>query len=451
MLMNKLVRAIRIGIPALAVAMFCMWLRSRANPLFPGPVFALISICLFTLTLISALSRWAASVVEDHAILPETADTKRERFSAWAVLLGFGVAVSTFEFVLVYLLSNSSNDFLHSFSELYYRSDVAHYMGIAKDWYVPEGDERLRLVFLPLYSLAIRLLTWQGNYFQGAFIAAQLFSLLCLPAAYELFRLDMNRPAAMACARILYLLPGAAFLRVPMSEGLFLFLTLLAVYAARKRRFWLAGFLTALSAFTRSLGVLLLSLLFIEMVFAFADAWRKDRQASLHLIPKHVGCLLLGCVGTLLYLAINWQVSGSPFTFLIYQRENWTQERGLFFNTAAYQSEYALSYFRDLDWESVLSLSLPNMICCFGALGLLCADRKRMRVSYLLWALVYYAVSVGATWLLSGPRYLAMLFPLAPALKRYAQKPLHEAILELLLLLGQTVYLLMLALDMFVY
>ena len=44
-----------------------------------------------------------------------------------------------------------------------------------------------------------------------------------------------------------------------------------------------------------------------------------------------------------------------------------------------------------------------------------------------------------------------MLFPLAPALKRFAKKPLHEAILETLLLLGQTVYLLMLALNMFVY
>lgn len=451
MLMNKLVRAIRIGIPALAVAVFCLWLQSRANPLSLGTVFALLSICLFTLALVSALSRLAASAVENQAVLPESADTKRERFSAWAVLLGFGVAVSAFEFVLVYLLSKSSSDFLNSFFDLYYRSDVAHYMGIAKDWYVPEGDERLRLVFLPLYSLAIRLLTWHGNYFQGAFLAAQLFSLLCLPAAYEMFRLDMNHPAAMACARILYLLPGAAFLRVPMSEGLFLFLTLLAVYAARNRRFWLAGFLTALSAFTRSLGVLLLGLLFIEMGFAFVDAWHQDRRSSLPLIPKYAGCLLLGCVGTLLYLVINWQVSGSPFTFLTYQRENWTQELGLFFNTAAYQSEYALSYYRAGDWESVLSLSLPNMICCFAALGLLCADRKRMRVSYLLWALVYYAVSVGATWLLSGPRYLAMLFPLAPALKHFAKKPLHEAILETLLLLGQTVYLLMLALNMFVY
>ena len=90
-------------------------------------------------------------------------------------------------------------------------------------------------------------------------------------------------------------------------------------------------------------------------------------------------------------------------------------------------------------------------MCCFGALGLLCADRKRMRVSYLLWALVYFAVSVGATWLLSGPRYLAMLFPLAITLRKLVKKPVLAYAGEALLLAVQIVYLLMLALDMYVY
>ena len=361
------------------------------------------------------------------------------------------MAVSLFEFVAVYLLSGADLSFWSSFRELYYRSDVAHYMGIAKDWYVQAGDERFRLVFLPLYSLATRALTWNGDYFLGAFITAQLFSLACLPAAYELFRLEGDRRHAMACARLLFLLPGAAFLRTPMSESLFLLLTMLAVYAARRQRFLLAGLLTALSAFTRSLGILLLGLVFVEMLFAFRDAQRRDVRAALRLLPKYAGCLLLSCCGTLAYLIINWQVSGSPFTFLTYQRENWTQQLGWFFNTAAYQTDYALYYYQEGDMEALLSLSLPNLICCFGALGLLCADRKRMRISYLLWALTYFALSVGATWLLSGPRYLAMLFPLAPVLYRTANTPRREVALDAVLLLSQTVYLLMLALDMCVY
>ena len=449
--MSKTVRTIRIGVPALAAAAFCLWLLRREEALSAGVAFACLSLCLFTLTLTAALCRLVECFSEAEPASFAAPDTKWERLAAWGLLLGFGVAVSVFEFVAVYRLSGTDADFLPSFSQLYYRSDVAHYMGIAKDWYVQEGDERLRLVFLPLYSLAVRALTWTGDYFWGAFSAAQLFSLGCLPAAYELFRLDMGRRDAIACARILFLLPGAAFLRVPMSESLFLLLTVLAVYAARKRRFWLAGGLVALSAFTRSLGILLLGFLSLEMAFAFLETYRIDRSKAVHAIPKYIGCLVLGCCGTLAYLVINWQVSGNPFTFLTYQRENWTQQLGLFFNTAAYQTDYAVWYLQERDLESLLSLSLPNLLCCFGALGLLYVDRKRMRISSLLWALVYFALSVGATWLLSGPRYLAMLFPLAPILHRLGKTPSREMAMEGTLLLVQTTYLLMLAMDMSVY
>ena len=449
--MNKTVRFIRIGVPLLAAAIFCFWLRRQYNILSLGTVSALISISLFTVTLVAALSRLARSMADREPPLIASPDTASERLSAWGMLLLFGCTVSIFQFIAVYLLSGTDMDFVFSFSRLYYRSDVAHYMGIARDWYVLDGEERFRLVFLPLYSLVVRMLTWNGDYFYGSFLTAQLFSLACLPAAYELFRLDMDRCSAKACARLLFLLPGAAFLRIPMSEGLFLFLTLLGVYFARKQRFLLAGLFTALSAFTRSLGILLLGLLFLEMLFVFLDEHQQSGREAFRMLPKYIGCLLLGCCGTLAYLLINWQVSGDPFTFLAYQRENWTQQLGFFFDTAAYQAEYARTYWLEGDLEAMLSLSLPNLVCCFAALLLLLTDRDRMRISYLLWALVYFSVSIGVTWLLSGPRYLAMLFPLAPVLRRLCKGTIRELILEATLLFLQTGYLFMLALDLYVY
>ena len=449
--MKKTVRAIQIGVSILALTIFCLWLRQQPKLISVGTVLGACSACLFTLALTSALSRFVKSMVETEHVPLTASDTKQDRLTVWGVLLLLGIAISLFEYAAVYLLSGTDSDLAHSFSLFYYRSDVAHYMGIARDWYLREGNERLRLVFLPLYPLTARLLTRNGDYFAGAFAAAQVFSLSCLPAAYELFRLDMDRREAMFCALILFLLPGAAFLRVPMSEGLFLLLTVLAVYFARRQRFTLAGLFTALSAFTRSLGILLLGLLFVEMLLSFISVYREEKHAAFRLLPRYVGCLLLGCCGTLAYLAVNWTVSGSPFTFLTYQRENWNQRLGLFFNTAAYQSEYALMYLKNGDLNSILSLSLPNLLCAFSALGLLCADRKQMRISYLLWALVYFAVSIGATWLLSGPRYLAMLFPLAIAIERLCKQPSVKLAAAGTLLLGQTAYLLMLALDMSVY
>ena len=449
--MKKATHIMQIGIGVAAVLLFGLWLWRQETLLSAGTVLAFFSLCLFTLTFITALSRFADGLTEGEPFLSEAPDAPSERFAAWGFLLLFGVGVSLLQYMVIYLLSDPGTDFLHSFRPLYYRSDVAHYMGIAEDWYVSSGDERLRLVFFPLYPLLIRAFTWGGDYFCGALVASQVFSLACLPAAYELFRLDMDRREAMACARILFLLPGAAFLRVPMSEGLFLFLTLLAVYCARNRRFLPAALFTALAAFTRSLGVLLLGLLFVEMLLSFTSVYREDKRAAFRLLPRYPGWLLLGCCGTLAYLIVNQAISGSPFTFLIYQRENWNQQLGLFFNTAAYQTEYMLMYLRNGDLESALSLSLPNLLCAFGTLGLLYADRKQMRISYLLWALVYFALSIGPTWLLSGPRYLAMVFPLALALRRLCKAPAAELGLEATLLLMQTAYLFMLALDMSVY
>ena len=451
MRMNQPVRVIRIVVPVLCCAVFGWWLSKQDSILSLGTLSALLSAGLFALTLTAALSRLAEGRFDGGLPSCSAQDTPRQRLGAWSLLVGFGVAVTLGQYVVVYLLSYPHGDFLHSFHLLYYRSDVAHYMGIARHWYVNAGDERLRLVFLPLYPLAVQLTTWHGDYFTGALMAAQVFSLALLPAAYELFRVDLDRRSAMACALLLFLLPGAAFLRVPMSESLFLFLTLLGVLFARKKRFLLAGLFTALSALTRSLGVLLLGLLFLEMLSSFLDEYRKDKQAALRLVPGYIASLLLGCCGTAFYLFINWQVSGHPLTFLTYQRENWNQQLGFFFNTASYQVEYALMYWNSGDLKSVLSLSLPNLVCSFGTLALLYADRNKMQLSYLLWALVYFAISIGATWLLSGPRYLAMVFPLALAIRRICKTTFSEVLMEIGLLVAQTAYLLMLALDMYVY
>ena len=115
------------------------------------------------------------------------------------------------------------------------------------------------------------------------------------------------------------------------------------------------------------------------------------------------------------------------------------------------QAEYGLMYLKNGDLKSVLSLSLPNLLCSFAALLLLCIDRKRLRLSYLLWSLVYFALSIGATWLLSGPRYLAMVFPLAMVLGRLCKTRSADLLTEGSLLVIQTGYLLMLALDLYVY
>ena len=199
-----------------------------------------------------------------------------------------------------------------------------------------------------------------------------------------------------------------------MSESLFLLLTAAALYLARTHRPVLGGLCGAYAAFTRSLGLLLIVPLLWELVHDTV----QHRRISI----RQVVGLLLVPLGFAAYCCINRRVSGNPFQFLIYQREHWNQRTGLFFNTAAYQADYLLRCLRSGNWRDALGLWLPNLIACFSALILLAKAAPRLRASQTAWFLAYYIIAVGATWLLSAPRYLLVLLPVPLALAQCAQK-----------------------------
>ena len=147
----------------------------------------------------------------------------------------------------------------------------------------------------------------------------------------------------------------------------------------------------------------------------------RPRALALLLIP-------LGLFG---YLMVNKEVTGDAFTFLRYQREHWSQSMGFFFNTASYQMNYYLEKLAT-DRSAAFGLWLPNLLFLLGAPLAMLFVRKRpaapaetdaqdgqsyaLRPSYLAYFLAYYAIGMGATWLLSAPRYLTACFPLPIAM-----------------------------------
>ena len=320
-------------------------------------------------------------------------------------------------------------------------ADSAHYLDIARDWYLSEGsiDRLVQLVFLPGYPLAIRLMhVFVGDYlFAGLLVSALSFAGAgCI--IYRLARLDMGHAGAVRTLKYLCLMPGAFFFAAPMSESLFLLLCALCVYCARKGR-WLAGCLFgALAAFTRSLGLMLFAPLFFELVSSLVKEGRQRplrRFAALLLIPLGFGA----------YCAVNYFVSGDPFRFMEYQREHWGQQMGFFFNTASYQLWEAVENFAS-DPTTVLGLWLPNLICIFASLAVMLLAAKRLRPSYTAWFIAYFVIAIGATWLLSAPRYLAALLPLPLALSSLSKRPWADNALTILLALFSLFYLIAFAL-----
>ena len=250
---------------------------------------------------------------------------------------------------------------------------------------------------------------------------------------YRLLRLDLPHRDAVRALRFLVLAPGCFFFAAPMSESLFLLLTAAALYLARTRRPVLGGLCGAYAAFTRSLGLLLIVPLLWELVH---DAVQRRRVSI-----RQAAGLLLVTFGFAAYCCINRHVSGNPFQFLIYQREHWNQRTGLFFSTAAYQTDYFLRSLTTGGWCDALGLWLPNLIACFSALILLAKAAPRLRASQTAWFLAYYIVAVGATWLLSAPRYLLVLLPVPLALAQCAQKRTANIVLTALSALAALGYL----------
>lgn len=297
--------------------------------------------------------------------------------------------------------------------------DSVHYIDIARDWYLSAGsiDRLVQLVFLPGYPLLIRLMhllipNWT--------FAALAVSALCFAAAgcvlYQLLRLDLEHSAAARGILLLCLTPGSFFFAAPMSESLFLLCCVSCIYLARTERWLPACFFGAAAAFTRSLGVTLVVPLLTELI-----ALRVHSTVTLKKTALRCLSLLIIPAGFGVYCFINYRVAGDPLQFLTYQSEHWNQRLGLFFNTAAYQTQYAISSSRD-NMENLLGLWLPNLTAEALSLGLMIYGARRMRASYTAWYFVYFLIAVGTTWLLSAPRYLMAFFPAVIALSRLTER-----------------------------
>lgn len=237
-------------------------------------------------------------------------------------------------------------------------------------------------------------------------------------------------------------MPGVFFFAAPMTESLFLLQSLLSLYLARKKHWIAACLMGALAAFTRSVGLILFVPVLYELICETVLSCKKKRINIRKTIICYLSLVIIP-LGFAVYCFINYQITGNPFQFLTYQKEHWSQSIGYFFNTASYQIEYMIGEFHALNWESMMGLWIPGIICFFGALCTLILSVKRICSSYVAYSIVYFVVTMGATWLLSAPRYLLILFPLPATLAALTDKRWIESLLTIILSVINVLYLFM--------
>lgn len=172
------------------------------------------------------------------------------------------------------------------------------------------------LEFLPLFPLIAKLINWViGNHqLLAAAIAVNLSALGSCLMLYKLARLDEDENFAKRTVFFLLIFPSAFFLAAHYTESLFLFLSLLVFYFARKKLWWCSGIFGFLVSLTRITGILILPALLVDLMF---ENWRKfkDKVNWKALIP-----LVFIPLGLVLFIFYSSVAFNRPWAFLEAQK-----------------------------------------------------------------------------------------------------------------------------------
>lgn len=318
------------------------------------------------------------------------------------------LAVLILGYATVYMsaiATHGSTQPLGLFMSMFTQWDAPHYMYIAQHWYTNQGDPANFIVFFPLYPVLVRLITFNFSYVNlSGLIVSNVASIVAVIYLFKLAKLDYSDSVAKKAVLFLCVFPTAYFMSAPYTESLFLVLVIASLYYARNTRWALAGFLGFLASLTRIAGLILLPVLVVE--YFHQKSWK------LRALDPRLFWSSLPIFGFLIYLGINFQVTGSFFTFIQVENNHWYQSIAPLtgFNTA-------LSWARNSSYPLNITVGYAELIfALFGYLMLGLSYRMKLRPSYQVYMLLTWMLAVSTGFWISVPRYVLTMFPLFLAL-----------------------------------
>ena len=305
-----------------------------------------------------------------------------------------------------------NNQPLHSVGEffgIWNRWDGPHYLDIAEHGYQATGENRILLVFYPLYPWTIRLFAMVfRNAYLSALIVSTIASLAAALTLYRLVALDYSRRMAREAVWFLFIFPTSYFLHIDYTESLFLALVLAAFLAARHDHWPLAGVIGMLAGLTHVNGAILFPALAAEAISRLRDTRRFEvRWLWTGLIP----------VGLLVYLLINYRVTGDATAFLKLEADHWVHVAVSPLAGIADSINVARTY------EPYEAQIIGVQVLIYLAIGLIATivSAAMMPLSYTVWMVANWLLFASQSWDLSTPRYLLAMFPIFILIARLAR------------------------------
>lgn len=311
----------------------------------------------------------------------------------------------------------------------WYHWDAIRYLNIAQMGYHTLPFD---LAFFPLFPLLIIAFGFPFGPGSYLLIGMIISNLALLGTMFFLYTLASEMGDSQTGRRtLLYLciFPTAFFFFAAYNESLFLFFTIGGFVALRRQHWWLAGLAGALSALTRSAGLILVAPFLYEL-------WvqRQQIKTNWFTLLKATVPILLIPLGTALYCLYNWQLTGNPITFASVQ---WRWARFL-----SWPWEGIKQNILDVFWQQPFGSfyqvhSLIDLVMTLGFLALTILGWRKLRTSYSIWlSLLFLYVLISPSIgqddaLISNQRFVLEMFPafitLALLGQRYTR--LHQTIL----------------------
>jgi hypothetical protein len=280
------------------------------------------------------------------------------------------------------------------------RWDGPQYLLIAQHGYAASGDQRLALVFFPLYPWLIRLLAIVvRDAVVSAFLVSTIASVVAGVALTRLFAIDFPRQLARRAAWFLFIFPTSYFMHIDYSESLFLALVLTSFVAARRERWFQAGLIGAFAALARPTGILLLPALGADALWELCETRRFNWRWLWG------GLVLLGYG---VYLWINYHVAGDALAFFTLEHSHW------FDAMVAPWSGIRVNFDVARDWSPSQAAMIGLQVLFYLAVGLAgtIAAAFLLRPSYAVWMALNWLLFASQSWDISAPRYTLTMFPL---------------------------------------
>ena len=200
--------------------------------------------------------------------------------------------------------------------------DTGWYMDISQNGYTSRSLDQLlvqqtNIAFFPLYPSLMRFL---GSIIGNHYIAGIIVSNFCLIVScvylYRLVRLDSGEANSIRSIKYLLIFPTSFILSGVFSESLYLALTLMCFYYARKGKWHLVGITGFCLSLTRSIGVLVILPLLYELLMQFRKekkeiiSFKNPREIILPLF--YLAFIPLGIISYMIY---NYYLTGDFLAF----------------------------------------------------------------------------------------------------------------------------------------